>query len=184
MPNKLSGTPTYQIWRGMKRRCFRVGATDYAAYGGRGIVVCSGWKSSFAMFLEDMGERPSSDYSIDRKDNDGNYSCGRCEECSSNGWVANCRWATRSEQRRNQSDVRFLEFRGDRLCLKDMATKYGMTKSQLHNRLAAGWSLSDALLTPVRQWQGDKKFHQVPESERNSEWRRDAERRAARVAGT
>lgn len=183
MPNKLAATPTYQIWRGMKRRCFRVSATDYVAYGGRGIVVCSGWKSSFASFLEDMGERPSVEYSIDRRDNDGNYSCGHCDECVSEGWVANCRWATRAEQRRNQSDVRFLEFRGDRLCLKDMAAKYGMTKSQLHNRLAAGWSLSDALLTPVRQWHGDKKFHQVPESERNAEWRRDAERRASRSTG-
>lgn len=183
MPNKLAGTPTYEIWRGMKRRCFRVTATDYAAYGGRGIVVCDGWKNSFAEFLEDMGERPSSDHSIDRKNGDGNYSCGHCKECSANGWPANCRWATRAEQRRNQKDVRFLEFRDDRLCLKDMAEKYGLTKSQLHNRLSAGWSLSDALLTPVRQWHGDKKFHQVPESERDAEWRRDAERRANRPSG-
>ncbi len=180
MPSKFAGTPTYEIWRGMKRRCRRVGAKDYAAYGGRGIVVCGGWKSSFAAFLEDMGERPSSDHSIDRKDGDGNYSCGHCEECVEKSWPANCRWATRAEQRRNQKDVRFLEFRGDRLCLKDMAEKYGMRKGVLHSRLEAGWSLQEALLTPVRQWQGDKKFHEVPESERDAEWRRDAERRASR----
>lgn len=180
MPNKLAGTPTYEIWRGMKRRCSRVAAKDYAAYGGRGIVVCGGWKTSFAVFLEDMGERPSSDHSIDRKDGDGHYSCGHCEECVANGWVANCRWATRAEQRRNQKDVRFLEFRGDRLCLKDMAEKYGMRKGILHSRLAAGWSLSDALLTPVRQWLGDQKFNQVAEEDRNAEWRRDAERRKGR----
>lgn len=180
MPNKLAGTPTYEIWRGMKRRCHRIGARDYAAYGGRGVVVCGGWRSSFAAFFEDMGERPSSGHSIDRIDGDGNYSCGHCEECVSRGWQANCRWATRAEQRRNQKDVRFLEFRGDRLCLTDMAAKYGMTKSQLHNRLASGWSLSDALLTPVRQWLGDSRFNQVPESERDAEWRRDAERRASR----
>jgi len=180
MPNKLAGTPTYQIWRGMKRRCFQSGDNDYAAYGGRGIVVCGGWKSSFAAFLGDMGDRPDSDHSIDRKDGDGHYSCGHCEECVANGWPANCRWATRAEQRRNQKNVRILEFRGDRLCLKDMATKYGMTKTQLHNRLAAGWSLSDALLTPVREWKGDRKFHQVPESKRDWDWHRDAKRRANR----
>lgn len=182
MPNKLAGTPTYEIWRGMKRRCFRVSASDYAAYGGRGIVVCGGWKS-FAAFLDDMGERPDAEHSIDRKDGNGHYSCGHCEECVANGWTANCRWATRAEQRRNQKNIRFFEFRGERLCLKDMAAKYGLTKSQLHNRLEAGWSLSDALLTPIRQWQGDRKFYQTPESERGAEWRRDAERRAARQVG-
>ena len=156
MPSKFAGTPTYEIWRGMKRRCRRVGAKDYAAYGGSGVVVCSGWKSSFATFLADMGERPSSDHSIDRQDGDGNYSCGHCEECVASGWSFIFCWATRAEQRRNQKNVRFLEFRGDRLCMKDMATRYGMTKTQLHNRLAAGWSLSDALLTPVREWGGDR----------------------------
>lgn len=180
MPNRLAGTPTYQIWRGMKRRCFQASNTDYAAYGGRGIVVCGGWKSSFATFLVDMGERPDADHSIDRINGSGNYSCGHCEECVAKGWTANCRWATRAEQRRNQKNVRFLEFRGDRLCLKDMAEKYGMSKRVLHSRLESGWSLSDALLTPVRQWQGDKKFYQTPESERGAEWRRDAKRRADR----
>ena len=43
----LLGRLLYEIWRGMKRRCFRVTATDYAAYGGRGIVVCCGWRGSF-----------------------------------------------------------------------------------------------------------------------------------------
>ena len=182
MPNKFAGTPTYQIWRGMKRRCFQVGATDYAAYGGSGVVVCGGWKASFATFLEDMGERPSVDYSIDRKDGDGHYSCGHCDECVSSGWTANCRWATRAEQRRNQKGVRFLEFRGDRLCLKDMAKKYGMSKGTLHGRLEAGWSLSDALLTPVREKLTDQQFMQIPQGLRDAEWRRDEERRAARRA--
>lgn len=154
MPSKFAGTPTYEIWRGMKRRCSQVGSKDYAAYGGCGVVVCGGWKSSFKAFFEDMGERPSAEYSIDRKDGDGHYSCGHCEECVERVWPANCHWATRSEQRRNQKNVRFLEFRGDRLCLKDMAEKYGMSKGILHNRLASGWSLSMALLTPVRSWKG------------------------------
>ena len=184
MPNKLAGTPTYQIWRGMKRRCYRVTATDYAAYGGCGVVVCSGWKTSFTVFLEDMGERPGDGYSIDRKDGDGHYSCGRCSECVSNGWPSNCRWATHAEQRRNQKNVRMLTFRGETTCLKDMAEKYGMSKGVLHSRLASGWSLGDALLTPVRQWRENQQFYHVPEPERDAEWRRDAERRAARANGT
>lgn len=179
----MEGSPEHGVWRCAKKRCYDVRAKGYSDYGGRGIVMCSGWKSSFKSFFGDMGARPGREYSIDRRDGDGHYSCGHCEECIEKGWPANCRWATRAEQRRNAKNIRILEFRGDRLCLKDMATKYGMTKSQLHNRLEAGWSLQEALLTPVRQWQGDKKFHQVPESERDAEWRRDAARRAARSTG-
>ena len=67
------------------------------------------------------------------------------------------------------------------MCLKDMATKYGMKKGQLHYRLSAGWSLSDALLTPVRAMLTDKQFMQIPESQRNCDWRREAERRSART---
>jgi len=37
------------------------------------------------------------------------------------------------------------------------------------------------LLTPVRAWKTDRKFNQVPESERDSEWHRDKARREARA---
>lgn len=176
----MEDSSEYSIWRGIKKRCYLKSHRAYPGYGGRGIVICSGWRSSFKSFFADMGERPSLDHSIDRIDGDGNYSCGHCEECLLKGWTANCRWATRAEQRRNAKNIRMLTFQGETMCLKDMAGKYGMTKGQLHSRLEAGWSLQEALLTPVRQWLGDKKFHQVPESERNAEWRRDAERRASR----
>jgi hypothetical protein len=52
-------------------------------------------------FYEDMGPRPEGT-SLDRKDNDGNYSCGKCDECKRNGWKANCRWATRLVQLLNK----------------------------------------------------------------------------------
>lgn len=156
MPNKLAGTPTYQIWRGMKRRCRQVRAKDYAAYGGEGIVVCVGWKSSFVTFLEDMGERPSADHSIDREDGDCNYSCGHCEECVKEGWTANCRWATRAEQRRNQKNVRMLTFQGETMCMADWAKRKGMSKAALSARLAK-MPVEDALRQPVREWRGDRR---------------------------
>lgn len=81
-------TPTYFSWVSLRNRCKNANCAGYEYYGGRGISVCSRW-DSFENFLADMGERPDGK-SIDRIDPDGNYEPN------------NCRWATRSEQSKNQ----------------------------------------------------------------------------------
>lgn len=179
----MKGSPEWSVWRGIKRRCYQVSATGYSNYGGRGIAMCSSWKSSFKTFIYDMGKRPSLEHSIDRIDNDGNYSCGHCDECIEKSWPANCRWATIAEQRRNARNIRMLTFQGETMCMADWAKRKGMSKGALFARLEK-MSVEVALREPVRQCRGDQRFYQVPESERDSEWRRDAERRASRAAGT
>jgi hypothetical protein len=91
--NRIHGgryRPEYAVWQAMKDRCLNPNHAAYHNYGGRGIKICPEWQHSFAAFLRDVGPRPSPDLSIDRIDNDGNYEPG------------NVRWATRSEQTRNQ----------------------------------------------------------------------------------
>lgn len=83
-------TPEYMAWTAMKQRCQNPRHRDYASYGGRGITVCPEWRASFESFFTCIGPRPGRGYSLDRIDNDGNYEPG------------NVRWATLSEQNRNQ----------------------------------------------------------------------------------
>jgi hypothetical protein len=76
-------------WVCMRRRRTDPKHDAFKYYGGRGITVCERW-SSFENFFSDMGKKPSQKRSIDRVNPDGNYEHG------------NCRWATKSQQRRNQ----------------------------------------------------------------------------------
>lgn len=86
----MSATDEFHIWTDMQTRCYNPKSTGYKYYGGRGIRICNRWIESFDNFFADMGQRPSLQHSIDRKNVNGNYSPG------------NCRWATAREQGSNK----------------------------------------------------------------------------------
>jgi hypothetical protein len=100
-------SPEYRIWLSMKDRCHNPKNPGHRNYGTRGITVCNRWRNSFEAFLEDMGRRPSPKHSLDRIDNDSEYS------------LENCRWTTRSIQRRNSRNILRVRVGGKVVCLKD-----------------------------------------------------------------
>ena len=72
----------------MKSRCYNSNFPKYQKYGGRGIKVCERWLASFENFYTDMG--PSNGLTIDRINNDGDYT------------PTNCRWADSYTQALNK----------------------------------------------------------------------------------
>lgn len=128
---------TYSSWSAMLTRCRNPNHTFWKHYGGRHVTFCERWMI-FSHFLEDMGERPSLKYSLDRIDNNGNY----CKE--------NCRWATQKEQHRNTRSNRMITFQGKTACLTEWAEIIGVEKCTLHKRLKAGWSIEKMLTQKVR----------------------------------
>lgn len=130
------------IWQTMKDRCFNPRNKDFADYGGRGITVCDRWSGSkdFVNFLTDMGPRPAKGYWLERIDNDGNYE------------PRNCRWATPKEEQRNRRDNHPLTHNGLTLCISGWAEQTGLADSTIRRRLHRGWSVTDALMTPLRKY--------------------------------
>lgn len=120
----MKGTPTYSSWSAMMTRCFNEKDRAYASYGGSGITVCERWRN-FESFLADIGERPGSEYSLDRIDGAKGYEPG------------NVRWATAHQQIRNRrvnrltdetaAQIRDLHASGVRQC--DLAKQFGISQS-------------------------------------------------------
>ncbi len=131
-------SPTYSSWDSMIGRCER-GGTGYERYGAIGIRVCERWLT-FANFLADMGERPSLEYQIERKDNALGYS------------LANCVWATRSEQGRNRCSNLLLTHEGRTMCASDWQDETGIPVKTIWTRKFRGWSDSKTLTTPRRAY--------------------------------
>lgn len=132
-----SKTQIYKAWSTMKERCYNPHNEKYPDYGGRGITVCDRWRKSFLAFIADMGPRPPGK-SIDRIDNNGNYEPG------------NCRWATRAVQAANRRNNVIVEWRGEKMILRDAINLAGLPRKAVEHRLRRGWPLDQALKTPLR----------------------------------
>jgi len=131
-----SRTSEYKIWLGMRYRCKNPKSHLYSLYGERGIKVSHDWDCSFENFFSDMGVKPK-DTTLDRINNDGDYR------------KDNCRWATYTEQNRNNRGNVILTFNGKRMCISEWAETLNISHKLIRTRIRRGWSPERALTTPV-----------------------------------
>lgn len=94
----MSRTRLYEVWSGMKKRCYNKKHPHFKDYGARGISVCPEWKNdfySFACWAKAHGydeNAPKGKCTLDRIDPNGNY----CPE--------NCRFSDMGVQQNNRRD--------------------------------------------------------------------------------
>jgi hypothetical protein len=130
--NYTSKSPIYNVWCGMKSRCYNKNRKSYPRYGGRGISVCKEWIHNFKTFAVDMGERPNG-YTLERIDNNKGYS------------KDNCKWASRSEQQLNREITGKFLVDGVIVIPCVVARENGMKGETILKRIKKGLPLNEVL---------------------------------------
>jgi len=115
--------PLYMTYSQMNQRCYNPNNPKYNDWGGRGITVCARWKrtrtgSGFWNFVEDMGNKPEG-HSLDRRDNDGDYT------------PDNCRWVILSVQSHNTRSSKGSKSKYKGVCWDSSRGKKGKWKAKI-----------------------------------------------------
>lgn len=111
------------IYRHMCERCYDEADKRYERYGGRGIAICDEWIEEDGMerFIEwARNNGYSIGLTIDRIDNNGNYS------------PTNCRWTTPKEQSNNRSTNTMLTVDGTTKTIAQWLDFLGVKSTRLY----------------------------------------------------
>lgn len=134
-----SQTRLYHIWKNMRQRCGNPRKPDYQYYGGRGIKIDKRWDDYNEFEKWALANGYTDELTIDRINVDGNYT------------PENCRWVSMTEQARNMSRNRMLEYNGEKHCIAEWGEILGISPKVLGLRINAyHWSIERTLTTPVR----------------------------------
>ena len=105
-----------------RNRCTNPNDPRYSIYASRGLTMCGRWLEGFENFLEDMGPASKGQIFV-RIDNEIGYS------------PDNCRWVTRSNQEKNKQQKIWVDYQGERMCLKDFTKKIGRNYETVRRRV-------------------------------------------------
>lgn len=125
------------IFNGMRSRCYFPNHMHYENYGGRGIKISKDWLNNYFDF-EDWALKSgyADNLSIDRIDNDGDYTPN------------NCRWATAITQMNNRRNNHHVEIEGETKTIAQWCREYNLNWTTFRQRLDSGKEGKE-LLQPV-----------------------------------
>lgn len=128
-------TRLFNIWQGLKNRCYLKSDKHYQWYGARGISVCSIWQNDFESFYNWALENGYADnLTIDRINNDGNYE------------PSNCRWVDHKTQCRNRRTNVLITIDGQTKTLIEWCEIKNMNYRLVWNRYRRGVSVERMFL--------------------------------------
>lgn len=132
----MSKHPAFAVWSSMLDRCHLPTHQAWRNYGERGITVCEQWRQSFESFWADMGPTYQSGLSLDRINNDGNYT------------PENCRWATRRIQGNNRRVNRRIETPWGLMTVAEASRHSGIGVTTILYRLDTDCPVTDLFSKP------------------------------------
>lgn len=129
----------YGAWKNMIYRCDNVNHERYESYGARGIKITVEWYDFevFYQWASESGHREG--LSLERIDNDGNYT------------PSNCTWLSISDQNRNRRNVHEITINGETRNAEDWCRVYNLNPGTFRTRYNNyGWDIVRAITTPVK----------------------------------
>ena len=126
-------TRLYDIWRGIKSRCYTQSSTSYKNYGLRGVKMCDEWLDYQTFKRWALANGYKDNLTIDRIDVNGDYTPN------------NCRWVSYKENSNNKRNNRYIEYNGKIKTLTEWAEEYHIKVGTLWARLNKGWTIEKAL---------------------------------------
>lgn len=136
--HNLTYTRLYNIFMGMKQRCYNLKRRKYKIYGERGITICNEWLDDFMAFYNwSIANGYNDKLSIDRIDVNGNYE------------PSNCRWVNMKIQQRNRTNNHKLTFNNETHSINEWAEILKINRCTIKSRLNRGWTIERTLTTPV-----------------------------------
>ena len=118
-------TPEYTAWQKLRQH----------------PLLCARWRASFAAFLGDVGRRPSSQHILVRP------------KAGQQIGPQTARWMPRLEAKRARGE-RKIRIGREAHTVREWGRLQGISHATIYNRLAAGWSIREAIFTPPQPGKG------------------------------
>ena len=122
----------YDIYYSMLARCSNPKSINYKNYGGRGIKVCDEWMDYKTFEDWALKNGYTDDLSIDRIDNNKDYT------------PENCRWVDMIIQSNNRRTNKYVTYKGEKKTVAEWCRELNIPTARTYSRLAKGWSVEKA----------------------------------------